>query len=123
MGLASGETKYNRWALQVGCMSMWACYGEGTGWHSGGSAVQWIIGRCHVQLLRAAGRSGFRPVDARAALSLPESTCSYHQHALNCHSSVQLIEAVHPHFVSGSGSEEPHMWWKVRCAVACCRLL
>lgn len=26
---------------------------------------------------------------------------------------LQLIEAVHPHFVSGSGSEEPHMWWKV----------
>ena len=102
---------------------MLACCGEGAGWHSGGSAAQWTFTRCQVELLRAAGRSCFRPVGARPQLSLLESTCSYHLHALNCHTSVQLIEAVHPHFVSGSGSEEPHMWWKVRCAVLRCGLL
>ncbi|PRW57938.1 hypothetical protein C2E21_3733 [Chlorella sorokiniana] len=40
-------------------------------------------------------------------MSLASGEAKYNRWAL------QLIEAAHPHFVAGSGSGEPHMWWKI----------
>ena len=100
MSLARGDHKYNRWAVQAG----------GTASSMDSSATTWErSGGGEVTKRPAAPVPGLPDASSLPGMLLtPVDTLSTWPAALP-----QLIEATYPHFVHGSGSHAPRMWWKV----------